>query len=133
MTLPQNRYSEIAEQAEKNLPESWIFSEHGALIVGEFVRLEEGHTAFGDAKILVLKTEDGRERSVWLLHSVLKRELARKRPEIGELVAIRHTGKKTSEAGTTYESYNVVVGGDSEAPDWDSLTSEADEAEGSSW
>ena len=93
----------LAAQADQELPESWIPSTEEPTIVGTFIRLEQGPTVRGLAWIVVLKTEDGRERSVWLLHTVLRNELARQRPQAGELVLIKYEGKKESSAGQPYE------------------------------
>jgi len=120
MTIARD-YDELAAQAERDYPESWIPSQHGPTIVGEFVRLESGHTAFGDSKIVILKGRDDVERSIWLLHSVLRNEFARQRPKAGELVAVRHLGRKQGAGGNDYEAYRVVVKRDASEPDWDAL------------
>jgi hypothetical protein len=76
----------LAALAEQDLPEPWIPSSDDPMIIGEFIRLEQGPTVHGPAWIVVLKTEDGKERSVWLLHTVLRNEFARHRPQPGEYV-----------------------------------------------
>jgi hypothetical protein len=111
----------LAAQADQELPESWIPSTEEPTIVGTFIRLEQGPTVRSLAWIAVLKTEDGRERSVWLLHTVLRNELARQRPEPGELVLIKYEGKKESSAGQPYESYRVLVDREQSVPDWDAV------------
>jgi hypothetical protein len=119
--LPQ-RADRLAELAERRPPESWIPTAEGDSIVGEFVRLDEGPTVRGQAHIMVIKTEDGLERSVWLLHTVLRNELARQRPQPGELVLIKYVGKKENTAGQHYGAYRVVVDREQRVPDWDAVT-----------
>jgi hypothetical protein len=117
----QEAAARLTTLADQDFPESWIPSAEESMIVGEFVRLEQGPTVRGPAWIVVLKTEDGRERSVWLLHTVLRNELARQRPEPGELVLVKYEGKKESSAGQPYEAYRVLVDRDRAAPDWDAV------------
>jgi len=102
----------------------------GDTIVGEFIRLERGMTVRGPAWIVVLKTEDGHERSAWLLHTVLRNELARQRPEPGELVLIRYEGKKEGSAGQAYEGYRVLVDRDQAVPDWDAVAATSGDGAG---
>jgi hypothetical protein len=127
MTLPESdRYDNLERQATQDFPRSWVPSEADPSIVGEFLRLEQGTTAYGPARIVVLKTKDGSERSVWLFHTVLRNEFARVRPKVGELVAVRYLGKKQGAQGQAYESYRVVSQRDEGAPEWDSLDSDDD-------
>jgi hypothetical protein len=126
MTIVVERARQLARLAEEELPEAWIPSAAGDTIVGEFVRLEQGPTVRGPAWIAVLKTEDG-ERSVWLLHVVLRNELARRRPESGELVLIKYLGKKESSAGQPYEGYRVLVDREQSVADWDAVAGTSQE------
>jgi hypothetical protein len=128
---PNASFDDLEQQAAQDFPKSWVPSESDPSIVGEFLRLEQGTTAFGPARIVVLKTKDGNERSLWLFHSVLKNEFNRVRPKVGELVAVRYLGKKQGAAGQKYESYRVIAQRDESAPDWDSLGSEDDD--GGDW
>lgn len=134
MTVPNSndRFDDLERQASQDFPKSWVPSEADPSIVGEFRRLEQGTTAYGPARIVVLRTKDGAERSVWLFHAVLKNEFSRVRPKVGELVAIRYLGKKQGAAGQSYEAYKVVAQRDEGAPDWDALDSEDDD-QGGDW
>jgi len=125
MTVPNNndRFDDLERQAAQEFPRSWVPSESDPSIVGEFRRLEQGTTAYGPARIVVIRTKDGAERSIWLFHAVLKNEFSRVRPKVGELVAIRYLGKKQGAAGQSYEAYRVIAQRDEGAPDWDALDS----------
>src|SRR5262245_35586478 len=59
MSSLQDRAARLAELAAQEFPESWIPSAEGDLIVGEFVRLDQGPTTRGPASIVVLRTENG--------------------------------------------------------------------------
>ena len=134
MTVPNNsdRFDDLERQAAQDFPKSWVPSESDPTIVGEFLRLEQGTTAFGPARIVVIRTKDGAERSIWLFHTVLRNEFSRVRPRVGELVAIRYLGKKQGAQGQAYEAYRVVAQRDEGAPDWDALGSE-DNDQGGDW
>jgi hypothetical protein len=121
MNIVRERVAKLARLAEQQLPEAWIPATIGDTIVGLFVRLEQGSTVRGPAWIAILKTEDGKERSVWLLHTVLRNALARLQPETHELVLIKYEGTKESNAGQKYEAYRVLVDREQPVPEWELL------------
>ncbi len=123
-TVTPSTYERLEERASRDYPASWIFKEDGPLIVGQFLELAEGHTEYGSSPIVVLRTKDGQERSVWLLHTVLRREFARIRPKPAEMVAVRCLGEKQGAGGQKYVAYRVEVDRDEKALDWDSLTAD---------
>src|SRR5688500_1518287 len=81
------REAALRARLDEPMPESWV-PQPGEEIVGVFRRLEKGTTAYGEAWICVLESTRalGRLASVWLLHTSLRNELARLRPQPGELV-----------------------------------------------
>ena len=91
---------------EREFPESWIWSEHGDHVAGQFVAFDRGQTKeFGTKAILVLDV-DGVKRSVWLTQTVLfnrVRDEVAKRPSKnlnpGERVSIRRLEKTQGEKG----------------------------------
>jgi len=120
----QARADRLRERAEQEYPESWVPDEAGDEIAGELVRYARGTTSYGEQVIAVLRTPAGVERSVWLLHAVLRGEFAKLRPRPGELVLVRYEGKRKSAAGNSYASYRVEVDRDEPAPDWNALGAE---------
>jgi hypothetical protein len=111
----QERSAALREKMEEPLPESWIAKEAGEELVGTFVRLDQGRTdAFGAAWIVVVETEKGEHKSVWLFHQALLNEFRRVRPVPGELIGIRYGGKKpvknqTPGRASSYHDWKVVV------------------------
>ena len=83
----QAQYNALRDQSERDYPETWIPSTDDPTLVGEFVWLESGTTRFGNFPIVIVKTEDGSERSVWVLHTALKSQLQAVRPKPGQLIA----------------------------------------------
>jgi hypothetical protein len=129
MTDSTTDYTRAREDIERDFPEAWIPKEAGETLIGQFVRLEDGQSAYGPRKIVVLELQDGSERAFWLHHTAAKSQFARARPQPEQVVAIRYLGKRTSRDGkSVYEDYKVKAY-DSEteqvAPDWDALALEA--------
>src|SRR5437899_1437816 len=91
-----SRAAALQESVSAARPTSWrpddADQHHPNPLVGVLVRVDDGHTPYGPAKIVVLRTPAGDEYGVWLLHAVLKGEFARLRPQAGELVAVRYLG-----------------------------------------
>lgn len=104
----------MREKLEAGYPVPWIPNENGDEdeIIGTFVRLEQAPTrSYGMQWVMILaEAETGVERSVWLLHTVLRNELSKLKPVTGEVVAIKHLGKKEPQGGgQEYDDYRVVV------------------------
>lgn len=124
------RAAELAERASAAHPTSWRPNDpakgHPQLLVGELVRVDEGHTSYGPKKIAVLRTVDGELFGVWLLHAVLQQEFARQRPRIGELIAVRYVGHVPGRDGQPgYEKFRLVVDRQDAGADWSALTTDA--------
>ncbi|CAN5743296.1 hypothetical protein BH18ACT15_BH18ACT15_11870 [soil metagenome] len=121
----RDRFADLEKAVAESFPESWIPEHDGDTIVGTFVRLDSGTTRYGQSPIVILDTAQG-ERSVWLIHVVLRNEFKRQQPKAGEPVAVRYLGKKQGAEGQSYAAYRVKVQRDHD--DWDALASEDDGA-----
>jgi hypothetical protein len=117
------RLGELRDRASSDeYPQSWVPSDSEPMLAGEFLRLDHGRTSYGPQDIVVMRAEDGRERSVWLLHEVLRSQFARVRPRPGDLLCIRWKGKRTSEGGgNTYDDYRVEIDRGESEPDWSAV------------
>lgn len=86
-------------------------------LFGKFLRMEAASTQRGPCWIMVLAktdgqgTESGEEVAVWLFHTVLKNELKRAAPRVGDLIAVRKDGKKESNTpgNSAMQLYTVKV------------------------
>ena len=116
-----DRLARLRDAVRQDFPEAWIPSSEHAELAGEFVRLERGSTIHGAAWIAVVRTEDGSERSLWLLHTVLRNEFTRLQPKPGELLVVRYLGAKESVNGQSYEGYRVLVEREGDAIDWNEV------------
>jgi hypothetical protein len=115
------RLAELRDQTERDYPESWIPTEGEPAIAGEYVRLDHGYNSYGPQDIVVLRTEDGRERGVWLVHLVLREQINRLEPKPGELLCVRWKGKREGASGNEYDHYRVAIDREtkSDKPDLD--------------
>jgi hypothetical protein len=121
----ETRAARLASEVARDFPESWR-PQPGDVLVGEYVRRDTGTSSYDGSTvpILVLRDEAGKEWGAWVFHTVLRQQLAAKRPRVGELVAIRYEGKRQGAGGSTYHCYRVAV--EREGGEWtDDLATEA--------
>lgn len=98
-------------------PPSWR-PNPGAIISGTLIRYSSATTAYGRATIAVIEDEASGERiSVWLIHTVLKNEFQKQRPEPGERLAIKYFGVVDA---ANYHRYKLLVDRPDEVPDFGS-------------
>jgi hypothetical protein len=75
--------------------------------------------------LLEVETDDGEVVAVHAFHTVLKNELAKKRPDVGDRVGIKYLG---TPPGKNYESYRVVIERTTaSSPNWDAIGANAAE------
>jgi hypothetical protein len=92
------------------MPEA-LRMEPGDVVAGVLERYATGRTTYQDeAHIAVLSLEDGSQRALWLLDTVLLDEWRKQRPRPGDLVAVAYFGKKApAGGGDPYNAYRLVV------------------------
>lgn len=79
----------------------------GEQLVGTIVEISSGRGDYGEYPLLVVEKADGTgDVAVHAFHTVLKSELAAKRPSEGDRIGIKYLGIP---AGKKYESYRVVL------------------------
>lgn len=110
----QDRAERMRSRLDEQAPEAWKPTREGEEIIGLFRGLEgpkhDRHRGEVYVAVLELDPPSGRLVSVWLLHTALKNEFARKRPDVGSFVAIRYLGKQTpAGGGSAYDNYRVEV------------------------
>lgn len=110
----------ILDQLNRPPSEAWKPAP-GDTLIGRVTELDTRVTVHGEYPLVVLETEDGRLVGVHGFHTVLKSELARRRPAIGDRIGIRFDGNPP---GKDYKSYRVVVDHAQPrdtGPDWDRI------------
>lgn len=96
--------SSITDRLEKDVA-AWRPDPEDKL-VGTVVEVDERVSDYGPYPLLIVETEDGDEVAVHAFHTVLKNELARKRPQPGDTIGIVYRGKDEDRG---YERYRVVL------------------------
>jgi len=93
----------------------------GATLTGTMTAVEMiDPNGKGAYPVVTVRSDDGQEFNVHAFHSVLKRELARRRPKPGDEIAILYEGKREGGAYGEYHSYRVT-GGQASQVNWDSF------------
>lgn len=95
-------------------------------IVGVIVDISEGAGDYGSYPIVTVDPGDGAELvAVHAFHSVLKSELARLKPAVGDEIGIKYEGKKQGK-NQTYDNYKVALeSARPRTPNWDAIGAEA--------
>lgn len=85
---------------------------------------------YGDGEeypIVTIRQDDGEEVAVHGFHTVLKRELAKLAPKVGDQIGVKYVGIP---AGKSYELYRVILergdGAAAAEPDWATMAQQAD-------
>ncbi|MBH1932787.1 hypothetical protein I5Q34_00495 [Streptomyces sp. AV19] len=89
----------------------WIAQEHGDGIQGVVTALDETTSDFGPepVPVVTVRTADGSEKRVTAYHGVLRNEIRKAAPQVGDTFACRYFGQKESKSGSTYHHYQVKV------------------------
>lgn len=108
---------ETAPQAD-DFPTGWR-PESGDKLTGAVTDISTGQGGYDPYPIVTLQPDDGgAEVAVHAFHTVLRRELARRRPKIGTHLEITYLGKK-GDGREAYHLYRVRGEGDKAGYDWD--------------
>jgi hypothetical protein len=102
----------LHEQADRECGQAWIPQAEGDELAGVIAAIRPVvHTTYGAVPVVELEELGVHATwSVWLVHTVLRREFVRQQPKVGETVLIRYLGKVTPESGgAAYEAYRLVV------------------------
>jgi hypothetical protein len=98
--------------------------EPGEVLVGTLLDIDVRDTKFeARVPVLTIRNDDNGEIvECWGLHTVLRSELSKKRPQPGERLAIR----RLSDSGQGYKRYKVIIDRDGpQAFDWAAVPTDA--------
>jgi hypothetical protein len=98
-------------RADEPKPESWKPENPGDEIAGIVVKLDSAFDREGtEHGIIVLKTDDGSLRSVWLLGEALRNQVLKASPQPGDRLLIQYRGKvKSKGSGRMYHDFRVAT------------------------
>lgn len=96
--------------------------EAGQEVEGRVVQVDARESEYGVYPILTLEDEGGTQIAVHCIHSILRREIARRYEPtqiIGQPMKIRYVGKQTTKDGKRdFHNYQVFGGNRQAAYDW---------------
>lgn len=110
--------NDIHEQLDGEFAEAWKPTK-GAKIVGVVTDVTSRDGGYGEYPIVTIKTGDG-DLAVHCFHEVLRGELARIAPKVGDEIGIRYLGKHPEKG---YHQYKVARAGTG-AFDWSRFSDE---------
>jgi len=98
-----------------SFPEGWR-PQPADKLIGVVIGSETRTTDYGEYPIHTVRTDDGRDVAVHAYHTVLRRELEKLQPRVGDRIGIAYHGPHPTRG---YERYRVVLvrdtgGGDAE-------------------
>ena len=94
------------ERLESGLPSAWRpDQEDSPLIVGEVVDIQVGTSDYAPYPLIVIRQDDGEEKAIHGFHTVLKNELLKTKPQIGERMGIKYLGEQATKPGSKFKSF----------------------------
>jgi hypothetical protein len=95
----------------------------GDRLVGTVTDIDTIATDYGESPLLIVETDDGDVYSVACWHTVLKREVAKREPQVGDRIGIKYFGVRD---GQNYEYYKLVLERPSAPPNWKAMAAQAE-------
>ena len=82
--------TDLSERLEQDLAPAWRPDQEDAdILIGQVISIEMGSSEYGSYPLLVVRQEDGTEKAVHAFHTVLRNELMKARPNVGETIGIK--------------------------------------------
>jgi hypothetical protein len=100
----------ISDALDSDYAPAWKPSS-GDKLIGELIAVDE-RLGYNDEPypILTVRCDNGSEFAVHAFHSVLRNEVGKQNPQLGETIAIKYGGEVAKEDGRgRYHSYKLVV------------------------
>jgi hypothetical protein len=116
LTMLQSWVDEDDVDEERgSFPEPWK-PEAGETLIGIVRDRRSVDTDDGQRDVLELERPDGTRVSVWLSRAVLREEIDRANPKLGDGLGIKYLGEREGKSGRPYHLYRVRrLPGDSSA------------------
>ena len=114
--------SKFEDRLEAGLAPAWRPDKDDPdVLIGTVVDIQQGTSDYEPYPLLVIEQENGEEKAVHGFHTVLKNELIRQRPQIGERIGIKYLGEQPTKPGSKFKSfigYRVKVDRATSEFDW---------------
>lgn len=94
---------------------AWRPEEEGEGVVGTVLQVSSVQSDFSDAQgnkpmcpVVTVRTRDGNQHRIVGYQAVLRRELDEKNPQVGQVLAVKYLGRKSTQDGKrSYANYGV--------------------------
>ena len=100
-------WREIAAELEEPHLKAWK-PDPGEAIAGEVLSIDTEAGKEKNSIFVELRDEDEETIGLWLT-TVLRKEFSREQVRVGDVVAIKYFGQKTSDQGREYKSFSVAI------------------------
>jgi hypothetical protein len=115
----------LEDRLESGLASAWRpDQEDPDVIIGEVTEISFASSDYEPYPLIVIRQEDGTEKAVHAFHTVLKNELLRQKPNIGERIGIKYLGEQPTKPGSKFKSfigYRVKVDRKAGTFDWNQV------------
>ena len=112
----------LEDRLEQGLASAWRPDQDDPdTLIGEVVEIAVGTSDYDPYPLVVVRKDDGEEKAVHAFHTVLKNEILRQKPQVGERVGIKYLGEQKTKPGSKFSSfigYRVKVDRAAAAFDW---------------
>jgi hypothetical protein len=110
----------IIDDLDRDYAPAWR-PDTGDTLIGTVVGISARDGGFGEYPIVVVRPGQTAETELAFhaIHTVAQSELASKKPQTGETIAIKYLGKREAAGGkATYHAYKIVIDRDAGEFDW---------------
>jgi hypothetical protein len=115
----------LEDRLESGLPSAWRPDQKDPdTIIGEVLEIQVGTSDYAPYPLLIVRQDDGTEKAIHGFHTVLKNELLRHKPQVGERLGVKYLGEQETKPGSKFKSfigYRVHVDRAAAAFDWGKL------------
>ena len=111
MSTSTINWAELVKQAPTFAPvEAWKPTNAGDQLVGMLARVDQRppQNGYAEYPILIVLTDDGQEWAVHAFHTVLKDQLLKTAPQVGDRIRLTYKGKVQGQT-REYHSWTVEV------------------------
>lgn len=104
---------------ENDFAAGWRPEQKGDKAAGRVVDITVGQGGYDPYPIVTVENDAGEQTAIHAFHTVLRGELAKRRPQVGDEISVTYLGKRDVKGGRgDYHAYRVT-GGQAQPYNWD--------------
>src|SRR5262245_31938344 len=90
-------------------PPDWVAEKEGDELLGTLVDEVVRSTLHGEARVLMLETDDGKRVGLPLYHAMLRRLVEDQGPQPGDVLYVEYLGERVGKNGNAFKTYSLAV------------------------